>query len=312
MVCAETEAEAERLAATIDFNYVRRAQGEYRPLVSPEEALAYPYSPAEERARRANRARVFVGTPAVLHERLSAFAEATGADELMITTAIFDHDARKRSYALLADAFGLPAPEPAAMSVLDRFRLDGRRLFITGGSRGLGRAMALALADAGADVVLIGRDAASLERTADEIRALGRTAWPIQADMAIPATCEAACAEALADHGPIDILINNVGGRRDPTPLVDMPLARWQELIDLNLTSTFLCTQADRRRDGRARPGRPRHQHRLDQRAGRRPQDRRPPLRDRQGRGRPAHPRRSPPTGRRPASPSTRSAPASS
>jgi luciferase family oxidoreductase group 1 len=113
VVCAETEAEAERLAATIDYNYVRRAQGEYRPLVSPEDALAYPYTPAEERARRTNRARVFVGTPGVLHERLSAFAAATRADELMITTALFDHDARKRSYALLADAFGLPAPEPA-------------------------------------------------------------------------------------------------------------------------------------------------------------------------------------------------------
>jgi NAD(P)-dependent dehydrogenase (short-subunit alcohol dehydrogenase family) len=129
------------------------------------------------------------------------------------------------------------------MTILDRFRLDGRRLFITGGSRGLGRAMALALADAGADVALTGRDAASLERAADEIRALGRTAWPIQADMSSPAICEATCTEALANHGPFDILINNIGGRRDPIPLVDMPLARWQELIDLNLTSTFLCTK---------------------------------------------------------------------
>jgi NAD(P)-dependent dehydrogenase (short-subunit alcohol dehydrogenase family) len=129
------------------------------------------------------------------------------------------------------------------MSVLDRFRLDGRRLFVTGGSRGLGRAMALALAEAGADVALTGREAASLERTAGEIRALGRQAWPLQADMGVPAECEAACARALADHGPFDILINNVGGRRDPTPVVDMPTERWRELIDLNLTSTFVCTK---------------------------------------------------------------------
>ena len=77
------------------------------------------------------------------------------------------------------------------MSVLDRFRLTGRRLFITGGSRGLGREMALAIADAGADVALTGRDAESLERTAADIRALGREAWPIQADMGDPALCEA-------------------------------------------------------------------------------------------------------------------------
>jgi NAD(P)-dependent dehydrogenase (short-subunit alcohol dehydrogenase family) len=129
------------------------------------------------------------------------------------------------------------------MSVLDRFRLNGKRLLITGGSRGLGREMALAIAEAGADVALTGRDAASLERTAADIRALGRQAWPIQADMSEPAACEAACARALAECGPFDILINNVGGRRDPTPIRDMPVERWRELVDLNLTSTFVCTK---------------------------------------------------------------------
>ena len=84
------------------------------------------------------------------------------------------------------------------MSVLDRFRLTGKRLFITGGSRGLGREMALAFADAGADVALVGRDPASLERTAADIRALGRQALTIQADMGDPAVCEAACQRALA------------------------------------------------------------------------------------------------------------------
>jgi gluconate 5-dehydrogenase len=129
------------------------------------------------------------------------------------------------------------------MSVLDRFRLDGRRLFMTGGSRGLGREMALAIADAGADVALTGRDAASLERTAAAIRALGRHAWPIVADMSAPAACEATCRQALAEHGPFDILINNVGGRRDPTPLREMAIERWRELVDLNLTSAFVCTK---------------------------------------------------------------------
>jgi NAD(P)-dependent dehydrogenase (short-subunit alcohol dehydrogenase family) len=129
------------------------------------------------------------------------------------------------------------------MGVLDRFRLDAKRLFISGGSRGLGREMALAIADAGADVALTGRDATSLERTAIDIRAMGRQAWPIQADMSEPAACEAACERVLAQYGPFDILINNIGGRRDPTPIRDMPVERWRELIDLNLTSTFVCTK---------------------------------------------------------------------
>jgi gluconate 5-dehydrogenase len=129
------------------------------------------------------------------------------------------------------------------MSILDRFKLTGRRLFITGGSRGLGRAMALACADAGADVVLVGRDAASLDRAAGEIRGLGRQAWTIAADVSQPEECESACERALRDHGPIDILINNVGGRRQNVETAEMPLEMWRQLIDLNLTSVFLCTK---------------------------------------------------------------------
>lgn len=129
------------------------------------------------------------------------------------------------------------------MGVLDRFRLDGKRLFITGGSRGLGREMALAIADVGADVTLAGRDEASLERTATDLRALGRTAATIVADVGQPDDCQRACEKALADYGPHDILINNVGGRRMNIPTEEMPLERWRELIDLNLTSVFLCTK---------------------------------------------------------------------
>lgn len=129
------------------------------------------------------------------------------------------------------------------MSILDRFRLDGKRLLITGGSRGLGREMALAIADAGADVVLVGRDTDSLEKTAAEIRELGREARTIPGDMGRPAECEAVCRRALAEVGPIDILINNVGGRRINVLTEDFPLDQWQQIIDLNLTSTFLCTK---------------------------------------------------------------------
>jgi gluconate 5-dehydrogenase len=129
------------------------------------------------------------------------------------------------------------------MSVLDRFRLDGRRAFITGGSRGLGREMALALAEAGADIVLVGRDADSLNQTADDIRGRGRAAMALSGDVGDPADCERICREVLAEHAPIDILINNVGGRRVNLPTQGFPLETWRQMLDLNLTSVFLCTK---------------------------------------------------------------------
>ena len=111
-VCADSEAEADRLATTIDLNFLRRSKGEYLPLASPEEAAAYPYSPAERERIRSNRARVFTGTPETLRTRLDPLLAATKADEVMVTTMIYDHAARRRSFELLARAFGLVgAPE---------------------------------------------------------------------------------------------------------------------------------------------------------------------------------------------------------
>jgi gluconate 5-dehydrogenase len=129
------------------------------------------------------------------------------------------------------------------MGVLDRFRLDGKRLFITGASRGLGREMALAIAEAGADVVLVSRDRESCEKTAADIRSRGRQAWVLQGDMGKPDECERVCREVLEKHAPIDILISNVGGRRQDIPTETMPLDTWRELMDLNLTSTVICTK---------------------------------------------------------------------
>src|SRR5262245_48190450 len=108
-VCADSEAEAERLASTIDLNFVRRSRGEYLPLESPQEATAYPYSPAERGLIARNRGRLLVGTTATVLERLSQLIAATKADEVMITTMIYDHSARRHSYQLLAGAFGLRA-----------------------------------------------------------------------------------------------------------------------------------------------------------------------------------------------------------
>lgn len=129
------------------------------------------------------------------------------------------------------------------MGVLDLFRQDGKRALVTGGSRGLGRSMALALAEVGADIIITGRTRDTLDSTATEIRALGRQAWTIKADMADPAACETAVAQVLRDLGPIDILINNVGNREQNIPIAEEPLATWQRLIDLNLTSCFIGTK---------------------------------------------------------------------
>src|SRR5262249_48451360 len=106
-VCADSDAEAERLASTIDLNFVRRRRGEYLPLASPEEAVAYPYSPAERGLVARNRARLFVGAQPKVRADLTAMIAATKADDVMVTTMLYDHAARRHSYELLADAFGL-------------------------------------------------------------------------------------------------------------------------------------------------------------------------------------------------------------
>jgi luciferase family oxidoreductase group 1 len=107
VVAADTDAEAERLAATVDLNYVRRSKGEYLPLASPEEAAVYPYTPIDRERIKYNRTRLFVGAPATVRARLDPLLAATQADELMITTMIYDHAARRHSYELMAESFGL-------------------------------------------------------------------------------------------------------------------------------------------------------------------------------------------------------------
>ena len=128
-------------------------------------------------------------------------------------------------------------------NTLDRFRVDGRRALVTGASRGLGRVMALALADAGADVVITGRTKETLEAAARAIEDRGRRCWTVQADMGEPSPCEAACRTILREHSPIDILINNVGNRIGSRPIVQDTAETWREAIDLNLTSCATATR---------------------------------------------------------------------
>ena len=107
VVCADSDAEAERLAATLDLNWALRARGDLRPLASPEEAQAFPFTPIDLERIRHRRSRLLLGTPATILEKLAPLIEATKADELMVTTMLYDHGARRHSYELLAEAFGL-------------------------------------------------------------------------------------------------------------------------------------------------------------------------------------------------------------
>jgi alkanesulfonate monooxygenase SsuD/methylene tetrahydromethanopterin reductase-like flavin-dependent oxidoreductase (luciferase family) len=107
IVTAETDAEAERLASSMDLNRLRRDRGQYAPLPSPEEALAYPYTDAERASIARNRSRLFVGSPATVMQKLQPMIDTSKPDELMVISAVYDHEARKKSYTLLADAFGL-------------------------------------------------------------------------------------------------------------------------------------------------------------------------------------------------------------
>jgi luciferase family oxidoreductase group 1 len=111
VVCAETDAEARRIAASRDLWRLRQRRGILAPFPPPEDALAYPYSEAELREVDYHRRRQVVGTPETVKARLSTLAESYGVDEVVVLTICHDFEARKRSYALLADAFGLQPPD---------------------------------------------------------------------------------------------------------------------------------------------------------------------------------------------------------
>ncbi len=112
IICAETDDEAERLASSADLNFVRRMRGKFGPIPSTEEAQAYPYTPSERETIRRNRERLFVGSPDTIRQKLQPLIDATRADELMVTSAMHDHAARKRSYDLVA-GIGFSSPNRA-------------------------------------------------------------------------------------------------------------------------------------------------------------------------------------------------------
>jgi 3-oxoacyl-[acyl-carrier protein] reductase len=116
--------------------------------------------------------------------------------------------------------------------------LAGKAAIVTGASRGIGRAIALALGRQGARVLVHGTSEALLTELAAELEAAGTAAAVLAGDVADPATAEAACALALDRFGAVDILVNNAGiNTRSPT--LEMPLGDWQRVLDVNLNGTL-------------------------------------------------------------------------
>jgi len=127
--------------------------------------------------------------------------------------------------------------------VLDSFRLDGRVALVTGGNRGLGQAAAVALAEAGADVALLGRTAP--DETVRQIAALGRRAHFVSCDLAKAGPAELADAAGLArtELGGLDILVNNAGIIRR-APAVQTTAADWDDVRTVNVDAVFHLSQA--------------------------------------------------------------------
>lgn len=126
---------------------------------------------------------------------------------------------------------------------------------MTGAGRGIGRAVALRLAGAGADVACISRTVENSERTAGEVRGMGRRAWSVAVDVADPAGVATACEEILKGAGRVDVLVNNAGVTRDGL-LMRMSEADWDTVLDTNLRGAFLVTKAFTRAFAKQRSGR--------------------------------------------------------
>ncbi len=134
--------------------------------------------------------------------------------------------------------------------------LSGKHAVVTGGSRGLGRAIGLRLAQQGADVCFSYRgNAEAADRTAGEVRAFGRVALAHQGDVTDPASAELLIKAALAEMGSVDILVNNAGITRDDL-IMRMSIDAWREVLETNLFGAFYATKAVMRPMLRQKAGR--------------------------------------------------------
>jgi len=134
-----------------------------------------------------------------------------------------------------------------AVTVQELFDLSGQVAFVTGGARNLGYDMALALAEAGADVCITSRKLEDAEKSAETIHeATGRRCLALRLDVRDEKEVRTTVEACLGEFGRIDILVNNAGNvtsRPETAPIQNRPLADWQFTIDVNLTGTFLCSK---------------------------------------------------------------------
>jgi 3-oxoacyl-[acyl-carrier protein] reductase len=133
--------------------------------------------------------------------------------------------------------------------------LQNQIAVVTGAGRGIGRAVALKFAAAGADVVCVSRTEANAAKAAEEVRALGRKAWAHAVDVADAASVSAAAEKILAECGRVDILVNNAGVTKDGL-LMRMSDADWDAVLNTNLKGAFLVTKAFTRAFLKQRSGR--------------------------------------------------------
>jgi NAD(P)-dependent dehydrogenase (short-subunit alcohol dehydrogenase family) len=129
------------------------------------------------------------------------------------------------------------------MSILDRFRLDGKVAIVTGASSGLGAAFALGLAEAGADVAICARRVSRLEATAEQVRALGRRCLAVPADVAQPDDCTRVVEETVRELGRVDVLVNNAGVGTAVPATRETP-EQFRRVIDVNLNGSYWMAQA--------------------------------------------------------------------
>ncbi len=125
----------------------------------------------------------------------------------------------------------------------DLFSLENKVAVVTGASRGIGRAIALGFARAGADVAVAARTEGDLKTLADEIRETGRNAVEVPTDVTDRAQIEEMIEKTIAELGGLHILVNNAGGTRFMSPLTGLRPEGWDKAITLNLSSVFHATQ---------------------------------------------------------------------
>jgi gluconate 5-dehydrogenase len=139
-------------------------------------------------------------------------------------------------------------------TVKQLMNMEGRVGVVTGGATGLGLQMATALAEAGANVVICSRKLENCEEAAHGIEKLGVKALAYGCDVTKPEQVEALKEATMQKFGRVDALVNNAG-RAWVAPVEEMPLERWQQVLDLNITAPFLCAQAFGREMIKAKKG---------------------------------------------------------